>query len=111
LANQFNQTIINFCFNGTNMEYTNIISTKALHEHLGQPGWVVVDCRFDLSNPSWGFEDYQRGHIPGAIYANLDRDLSSPVTTESGRHPLPAPQEFAARLYAWGITPTTQVVV
>jgi thiosulfate/3-mercaptopyruvate sulfurtransferase len=72
--------------------YTTIVSTSLLHQNLGQPDWVVIDCRFDLQNPQWGFEDYQQAHIPGAAYAHLDNDLAAPVTPETGRHPLPDPE-------------------
>ena len=72
--------------------------------------WLVVDCRFDLANPAAGERAYGEGHIPGAIYAHLDRDLSSPITPQSGRHPLPSPQDFAATVSSWGLTPRTQVI-
>ena len=60
--------------------------------------------------PEAGLEAYLKGHIPGARYADLNRDLSSPVTADSGRHPLPAPDVFAARLGELGIGDDTQVV-
>jgi thiosulfate/3-mercaptopyruvate sulfurtransferase len=69
-----------------------------------------VDCRFDLTNPDWGFEDYQQGHIPGSVYAHLDHDCSAPPTPHTGRHPLPSPQEFARTLERLGISNHTQVV-
>lgn len=59
---------------------------------------VIVDCRFDLGDPNRGGQVYLAGHIPGAHYADLGKDLSSPITTTSGRHPLPAPDAFAAFL-------------
>ncbi len=92
------------------MTYTTLISTSTLAAHLADPNWVVVDCRFDLQNPDWGFGEYQRAHIPGAVYAHLDRDLSSAMTPTSGRHPLPAPEDFSARCGAWGILPRAQVI-
>lgn len=64
--------------------------------HFGQ--CIVVDCRFDLGGPERGRDAYLAGHIPGARYAHLDRDLSSPVTSRSGRHPLPEPKTFAGFL-------------
>jgi thiosulfate/3-mercaptopyruvate sulfurtransferase len=83
--------------------HTTLIS---VHELTTQrtPEWLVVDCRFDLANPSAGERAYAEGHIPGAIYAHLDRDLSSPITPQSGRHPLPSPQGFAATLSSWGLS-------
>jgi thiosulfate/3-mercaptopyruvate sulfurtransferase len=59
---------------------------------------VIVDCRFDLGHSNKGRQDYLAGHIPGAHYAHLGEDLSSPITAISGRHPLPAPDAFAAFL-------------
>lgn len=90
---------------------TTIISTEELAEKLGSPGWVIVDCRFDLVKKDWGFEEYQKAHIPGAVYAHLGKDLAGPVTEQTGRHPLPAPEQMAERLGQWGIGADTQVVV
>lgn len=73
--------------------------------------WVVIDCRFSLADPEHGRRVYTAGHIPGARYAHLDADLSSPKTPTTGRHPLPDLATFCAQLGAWGITPDTQVVV
>jgi thiosulfate/3-mercaptopyruvate sulfurtransferase len=72
--------------------------------------WLNIDCRFDLAKPDAGAAAYAAGHIPNALYAHLDRDLSSPITASSGRHPLPSPAAFAATVAAWGVTAQTQVV-
>jgi thiosulfate/3-mercaptopyruvate sulfurtransferase len=72
---------------------------------------VAIDCRFSLADTEYGRRVYAAGHIPGARYAHLDDDLSSPRTPSTGRHPLPDAAIFCARLGAWGITPATQVVV
>lgn len=92
------------------MSYSTLISAAELAQHLGSPTWVVVDCRFSLADLSAGEEAYRAGHIPGAHYAHLDRDLSGPVTPTSGRHPLPDTAKLAQRLGEWGITEHTQVV-
>jgi thiosulfate/3-mercaptopyruvate sulfurtransferase len=89
---------------------TTLISAAELLPHLEKPDWLVVDCRFDLARPAAGEEAYRLGHIPGAVYAHLDRDLSSATTPTSGRHPLPAPERFAATLSRWGVTSDTQIV-
>lgn len=92
------------------MSFTTLISVSDLAPHTSDPNWLVVDCRFDLAKPDSGEQAYREGHVPGALYAHLDRDLSSPITPDSGRHPLPDPERFAQRLSEWGVSPTTQVV-
>ena len=76
---------------------------------------VVLDASFDLADTAAGERDYLAGHIPGALYAHLDRDLSGPKHAADGsfqgRHPLPERATLAATLGRWGITPTTPVVL
>lgn len=91
--------------------YTTLIDPAALAPHISDPEWVVVDCRFDLTDPAKGEQQYLDGHIPGARYAHLDRDLSAAKTGHNGRHPLPSPEQMAERFGALGITPGRQVVV
>lgn len=93
------------------MILTTLVDTETLSRHLDDPRWVVVDCRFALTDPDAGRRLYQAGHIPGARYAHLELDLSSPVTPASGRHPLPPPNTLAEKLGRWGIDKTKQVVV
>lgn len=90
--------------------YRTLISTDTLAENLSDTRWRVIDCRFDLSDTAAGHRAWQGSHIPGAIHAHLERDLSAPVTAESGRHPLPNADELARRFSAWGIDAVTQVV-
>ncbi|MGE3274996.1 MAG: sulfurtransferase [Vicinamibacterales bacterium] len=90
--------------------YTTLISPDLLAKHLDDPDWVVIDCRFDLTAPPRGEEAYAAGHVPGARYAHLDRDLSAPMTGTNGRHPLPSPGAAAATFGRLGIRPGTQVV-
>jgi thiosulfate/3-mercaptopyruvate sulfurtransferase len=71
---------------------------------------VVLDCRFDLSAPDAGREAYARAHIPGALFVDLNLDLAAPVSTDSGRHPLPAPDIAARRFGSLGIDNETPVV-
>jgi thiosulfate/3-mercaptopyruvate sulfurtransferase len=92
------------------MEYTTLIEPAELAPHLADPDWIVIDCRFELSDPAAGARQYAEGHVPGARYAHLEADLSGPVTPVTGRHPLPDPQEFVRRVGAWGIAGTSQVV-
>ncbi len=71
----------------------------------------TLDCRFDLSRPDLGEQQYRQGHVPGAVHAHLDRDLAGPTTGANGRHPLPDREALAARLRSWGVNASSQVVV
>lgn len=93
------------------MTYTTLVSTEELASHLDDPDWVVIDCRFTLTDKEAGRNAYLKGHIPGAQYAHLDDDLASPVTGQTGRHPLPDVEQLSARLGQWGIDGSKQVVV
>lgn len=72
--------------------------------------WLVLDCRFALANPGQGERDYLGAHIPGAVYASLDRDLSNLARTGLGRHPLPDVAMFAQTLARWGWRPGVPIV-
>jgi len=76
---------------------------------------AVMDCRFALPGAAvpqdYGYQQYLEGHIPGAIYADLEKDLSAPAGALTGRHPLPAEQTFLDQVQKWGITPELTVVV
>src|SRR3974377_2364309 len=93
------------------MTHTTLISTAELARHLSEPDWAIVDCRFSLADPERGRRDYPQAHIPGAIFAHLNEDLSGPrVPGITGRHPLPPVELAAARFSAWGIDQLVQVV-
>lgn len=89
---------------------TTLIDCHALAQHLNDPNWVLVDCRFSLADTGLGGRNYLAGHIPGAIYAHLDHDLSGPPVTDAGRHPLPTPAALVQLFSRLGITEQTQVV-
>jgi len=91
--------------------FITIISAEELQNHISESDWVVFDCRFNLADTSAGKNAYLEGHIPGAIYLDLDQDLSSPITPETGRHPLPDLERFVDRLAQAGVSNNTQVVV
>ena len=91
--------------------YNTLISTEELAAHLGDPHWVIIDCRFTLTDPTVGRNAYQAAHIPGAFYAHLDEDLAGPVGTGTGRHPLPDPKVLSEKLCRWGVGINKQVVV
>jgi thiosulfate/3-mercaptopyruvate sulfurtransferase len=90
--------------------YTTLIEPTELAAHAGDPGWAILDCRFELGRPEWGLNAYADGHIPQALYAHLDHDLSGPVTPSTGRHPLPSVESFARTAGGWGIDDQVQVV-
>lgn len=91
--------------------FTALISTNELSLQLKDPNWVVIDCRFELTDKEWGAEEYAALHIPGAVYADLEKDVCGPVTPTSGRHPLPEPNNFLAAMQRLGINNHCQVVV
>ena len=72
---------------------------------------LIVDCSFDLADPAAGERAFAQGHLPGAIYARLDRDLAGAKTGRNGRHPLPARADWAATLERLGVTPARAVVL
>ena len=90
--------------------HTTLVDGATLAARLGDPAWVVVDCRHDLADPAAGEAAYVRGHIPGAVFLHLDRDLSSAKNGRNGRHPLPDIATLAAALGRAGIGPGVQVV-
>jgi thiosulfate/3-mercaptopyruvate sulfurtransferase len=92
------------------MMFKTLISAAQLMSGLNRPGLCVVDCRFDLGDPDAGRQEFLHAHIPGARYADLNRDLAAPVGPLTGRHPLPDPDAFAHRLGELGIGNDSQVV-
>jgi thiosulfate/3-mercaptopyruvate sulfurtransferase len=90
------------------MAFTTLISTTVLAAHLDDA--VIVDCRTKLDDERWGEQEYTASHIPGAVYADLNRDLSGPKTGTNGRHPLPDPHALARTFGRLGIESGVQVV-
>jgi thiosulfate/3-mercaptopyruvate sulfurtransferase len=93
------------------MYINTLVTTEDLALHLDDPDWIVLDCRFTLTDSAAGRQAYLKNHIPGARYVHLDDDLSAPITAASGRHPLPDPQAFAEKLCKLGVGINKQVVV
>ncbi|MCK0510845.1 sulfurtransferase [Aromatoleum buckelii] len=93
-----------------NASYSTLIGARELVDQLDDPDWRIVDCRHDLADPGFGRAAYERGHLPGAHFLHLDDDLSGRMTGTNGRHPLPDPADFAARLGRIGIGNDTQVI-
>jgi thiosulfate/3-mercaptopyruvate sulfurtransferase len=96
------------------MPYTTLIDAATLAPHLSNPDWIVFDCRHDLANPEAGRTAYAAGHIPGALFAHLDKDLSDkragPNGEFRGRHPLPERAAFIETLRRWGVNDGSQVI-
>jgi len=90
--------------------FDKLVSVDALAAHSEDPTWRVFDCRHDLQNIEYGIQAYAKGHIPGALFLHLDRDLSGEKTGGNGRHPLPEIATFATRMSACGVGAGTQVV-
>lgn len=90
---------------------SSLISAKELSNRIADPNLIIIDCRFDLGAPEWGKQDYLSAHIPRAIYADLNENLSSPVTPHSGRHPLPESDNFLTFLSQIGVDNEKTVVV
>lgn len=87
-----------------------LVSPQQLAAHQDQDNLVICDCRFALADPQWGRSQYAEGHIPGAYFLDLNQDLSSPVRSHGGRHPLPDVEALAATLSRCGVTSQTLVV-
>ena len=85
------------------------MSPDWLAGHLGEPGVVVADSRWAPGGT--GRAEYLEGHIPGAVYVDVDEDLAAPPAGAGGRHPLPAPVAFAATMSRAGIGEGDSVVV
>ncbi|MDX2303843.1 MAG: sulfurtransferase [Microscillaceae bacterium] len=92
--------------------FKSLISLEDLHELISEDhALVLVDCRFSLLDTEAGRKAYHISHIPGAIYAHLDEDLSGEIIPgETGRHPLPSVDKLKDVFSFWGIKPRTQVI-
>lgn len=91
--------------------FNTLISSEILAEHLNDSDWRIFDCRHQLSDTTYGAEAYAQGHIPGALFMHLDRDLSDVPNGKNGRHPLPDSQVFSNLLAGMGVSNDMQVIV
>lgn len=89
----------------------HLIEAKALRDALSEPGWMVFDVRYSLSDPKAGEQAYLNGHIPGARYLDQGTQLAGQSTGGNGRHPLPDPRELHQLLRRHGMTPQARVVL
>ena len=97
------------------MSYSTLVSTDVLEQNLHNSEWVIFDCRASLLDHDAGLKAYNEGHIPNSIFCDLKKDLSSQITSTTGRHPLPNIDAFINKLENWGVSSTpkkqSQVVV
>jgi thiosulfate/3-mercaptopyruvate sulfurtransferase len=90
--------------------FRTVVSPEALHERLGDPHVVIIDCRHSLADFALGRRLYDEAHIPGAFFADVENDLAGTKTGANGRHPLPNPESFARLLRGVGVDDATQLV-
>jgi thiosulfate/3-mercaptopyruvate sulfurtransferase len=94
--------------------FTTLIEPAALAAHLEDADWVIVDCRHDLANLDAGRDAYAAGHLPNALFADMEHALSGEKRDAGGafrgRHPLPEKDAFVELLRSWGVNDDTQVV-
>lgn len=94
------------------MPLAQLITVAQLAQRLHDPNLLILDCRFALDDSAQGQRSYREAHIPGAQYADLEKDLSGPVISgQTGRHPLPDPDQLTARLRQWGLDDRSEVVL
>ncbi|UVL56619.1 sulfurtransferase [Pseudomonas sp. B21-035] len=94
------------------MPLAQLITAQQLAERLEAPALVILDCRFALEDIDYGQRSYAEGHIAGAHFADLERDLSGPIIKGvTGRHPLPDPERLVERLRDWGIDNDSEIVL
>lgn len=91
--------------------WTTLVQAETLAMALNRADLAVVDCRFSLLDPSAGENAYSASHLPGALYAHLERDLSDMTPSGDGRHPWPSATQMTGKLSRWGITPQHQVII
>lgn len=96
------------------IDWQTLVDPATLATALGHADLRIVDARFapaTVDDPDFGRRAYAQSHLPGAVYADLNRELSDLSRSGLGRHPLPHDADFAAAVGRWGITPNSQVVV
>lgn len=93
------------------MDTPFVASVEYLREHLDDPQVVIADCRFALTEPDLGYQQYLCSHIPNAHFLDLNKDLSAPVKRHGGRHPFPDTDELAKKLAAIGVNFQETLVV
>lgn len=88
-----------------------LIAAENLYSQLPTGEWLIVDTRSALADPLYGEKNYQVSHLPGAVYLDLNRDLSGPLAEHGGRHPWPEQAALLATLRAVGLSNQSRVVI
>ena len=94
-----------------NLKYNELISIEEFIKANSKEKITIIDCRFDLTNKTYGEEEYIKGHIPGAIFINLEKELTGEIDIHGGRHPLPKIKDIHKTLQDKGISPSYKVVI
>src|SRR5512137_712235 len=87
-----------------------LVTVEQLRDHLEDRHWCVIDVRHDLMDVGAGRRAYDAGHVPGAVFAHIDDDLSGAKTGRNGRHPLPRREDLVRAFQRWGVDDDTQIV-
>lgn len=93
------------------MSLKTLINSNELNTLTDKASVIVLDCRFYLTDHGKGKTEYEKGHIPGAIFVDVHHELAAPESELTGRHPLPNEADLSKNLQKWGIKPDSQVVV
>jgi len=88
----------------------NLVSASWLWQHIDDEGVVIIDCRFDITDPKYGKEAFKQGHLKNSIFFEMDTALSGPAEKHGGARPLPDLSQLASKLAATGITEETIVI-
>jgi thiosulfate/3-mercaptopyruvate sulfurtransferase len=88
----------------------NFIDCDWLHKHLNDSSVAIIDCRFDLFDPSYGKNAYEEHHIEGAYFLDINTDLSGEKARHGGARPLPDTKRLIQKLESMGIKETSTIV-
>ncbi|MGY4532729.1 thiosulfate/3-mercaptopyruvate sulfurtransferase [Pseudomonas sp. TE3786] len=94
------------------MSFAQLITPAELASRPAGPDRLILDCRFALDDLAYGQRSYAEGHIPGAVFADLEQHLSGTIVKgRTGRHPLPKPETLSQQLRAWGLNNASEVIL
>ncbi len=102
---------------GTFIEYMEspipegpLVSIEWLTNHLNDPDYIIIDCRYDLFDKELGAREYGESHIPGAFFLHMEKALTGKVESHGGRHPIPKPERFMEAMNSVGLSPEKTVI-